>query len=113
MITIAQIVTDAIAAKDSGLKFCIDFDLVWKPLGYRSRKVAARRLIFTCVDKHDYLLRVLPKEAQNQNVIMMTFDAFVILAAIAQTVEGRQVRQLLADRERGIIDDLERAFTIS
>lgn len=113
MDSLTQVINSAISDQRSGLKFCVDFDAVWKPLGYRSRNVAARRFLATFIQNYDYLLRVIPADDDRPQCIMMTFECFVVFAAIAQTIQGRQVRQYLADREGAIIDDLERAFSIS
>ena len=113
MQSLTQIIEAATDLQKTGLKFSVDFDLVWKPLGYRSRNVAARRFLATFIQNHDYLLRLLPDSSDRPQCIMMTFDCFVVFAALAQTVQGRQLRQYLADRESAIRDDLERAFSNS
>lgn len=113
MPSLTQIIETATEAQKTGLKFSVDFDAVWKPLGYRSRNVAARRFLATFIQNHDYLLRLVPDNSDRPQCIMMTFDCFIVFAALAQTVQGRQVRQYLADRESAIIDDLERAFKLS
>jgi phage anti-repressor protein len=110
---IAQIVKKAIASEQEGIKFGIDFDEVWEVLGYRNRNQAGRRLIAQLIHGYDYIKYLTPSSKKQPQKYLLSIEGFRALAMVANTYQGRTVREFFVNLEVEIKQDLERIYKLN
>lgn len=106
-LSLAEIVEFAIRSQKH---YAIDFDEVWKLLGFNHRNLAARKVTHNLVENYDYLLRHQPENKKQPQVILLTLEGFKAFAAIAQTEQSREIRRYLVLREAKIVSSLKRLY---
>lgn len=111
-----EFVFSAIEAEKSGNQFPIDFDDVWKALGYSRKNDAISRLIETHIIAEDYIESGLaeysakPKGGRPSRKIFISIDCLKSFAMMAQTSEGKEVRRYFIEIEKAYRDNLQRTF---
>jgi len=87
--------------EDEGLQFPVDFDVAWKIAGY-SRKDSAKRKLNKLKKGFDYSTEMWknPQGGRFEEIIKMTCDAFKHFCLLAETDEGRQIRQYFIECEK-------------
>lgn len=107
-----EFVFNAIEAEKSGTQFPIDFDEVWKGLGYSRKYNAKRALKSKLIENIDFLI----KEERSTTVlsgyvnenIQLTIEGFKMLCMMAETPEGREVRMYFIEIEKSYLAQLQR-----
>lgn len=126
-----KFVFDALEAEKNGEQFPVNFDYVWQLLGYSRKSDAKDRLINTLVENEHYLIAnginrnlttdsVLANLHPQQKAILMrteviklSLDGFKHFCLLAQTKQGKEVRQYFIDIEKAYRQQLEIQFTAS
>jgi phage anti-repressor protein len=120
-----EFVFNAIEAEKIGVRFPVDFDDIWQPLGYSRRNNAGRRLIADLIEGHDYLLLKSEQPDNHKDLspqqkgaiasevkYKLTVEAFKMFAMAARTQQGREVRKYFIEIEQAYIQNLERQFQL-
>jgi hypothetical protein len=119
--SLTQTIRTAIEQDKHGNTHPIDFDHVWRELGYVQRNRAGRQIIFNLSAGDDYILLVDTDATKGRkgrkaplNRITLTLKGFEKLARLTKTDRGRQAlanfTELQAELRRAYIDALERAY---
>lgn len=106
-LSLAEIVEFAIRSQKH---YAIDFDEIWKLLGFNHRNLAARKVMQNLVENYDFLLRHQPENKSQPQIILLTLEGFKAFAAIAQSEPSREIRRYLILREARIVDSLKRMY---
>lgn len=126
MILDQQFIFKAFDAEKNGEQFPIDFDDVWKELGYSRKNDAKNAMVANLIEHVDYLIdngtkrnltttmfmSVQEKAAfARREVIKLSCDGYDHFCMSAQTPEGRQKRIEFIGYKKAYIAQLERYFT--
>lgn len=112
-------VQDAIAAERDGQQFPIDFDKVWRDVGYSRKADALKRLQNTHSIAEDYAVRSLaesavkPQGGRPEQKIYLTVDCLKSFCMVAETAQGREVRKYFIEIEKAYRAQLERQLLAS
>lgn len=100
------------AALDSQEEYPIDFDDVWQGVGYSTKQKALERLIATHTEGLDFLTLGLKSSTggRPRASIGLTVDSFKSFCMVAETEEGRKVRQYFIQIEKAYRTQLEAQF---
>ena len=93
--------------EQNGVKFPVDFDVAWKIAGYAKKQSAKNKLKYL-VENEDYALTRLSKCVKGNrgggftryDEIKLTSDAFKHFCLLAQTNEGKKIRQYFIEIEK-------------
>lgn len=109
-------VFEALASERDGSQFPIDYDLVWAELGYSRRDNARRRLVKSLIENVDFALLTSEEWSQDgrlKDSISLSVDGFKMLCMLAETPQGREVRQYFIQVEKAYRAQLERQLQAS
>lgn len=104
-----QFVIDALNSSEA---FPIDFDDTWKPMGYSTKQKALQRLESTHDEGIDFLTRRLKSSTggRRSQKIVLTLEAFKSFCMVAETPQGREVRNYFIEVEKTYRKNLELQF---
>jgi len=85
----------------NGVKFPVDFDVAWKIAGYSTKQKAKNKLKYL-VENEDFLTDRLKTSTGGRpsRLIEMSCDAFKHFCLLAETDQGRQIRQYFIESEK-------------
>jgi phage anti-repressor protein len=106
-------VQQAIVAERDGVKFPVDFDLVWQPIGYTRKDNAKRSLLASgYVEGEDFQVFLINEEnskgGRPEEKIFLTIDCFKAFCMMARSEAGREIRQYFIETEKAYRAQLER-----
>lgn len=87
--------------EQSGVKFPVDFDIAWHIAGY-TRKDVAKRKLSKLTEGSDFSTErwKTPQGGRSREIINLTCDALKHFCLLAETEEGRQIRQYFVECEK-------------
>lgn len=88
-------------AESNGERFPVDFDVAWRLAGYSTKQKAQNKLKYL-VEGEDFLTDRLKTSTGGRpgKLIEMTCDAFKHFCLLAETDEGRNIRQYFIEAEK-------------
>ena len=109
-----EFVFTAIDAEKAGEPFPVDFANVWGLLGYSRKDNAIRALRHYCTEGVDFVVSLFNEEnseGRPSQTFRLSIDAFKSFCMVADTGEGREVREYFIEIEKAYRKTLERQFS--
>ena len=108
---VEALINEWLRQEQEGIQFPVDFEIAWQLAGYADKGKGKRRLTSNSsflLEKEDYVIekgevtRTGKSElsGRSSDLILLTCDAFKQFCLIAETEQGRQIRQYFIETEK-------------